>query len=352
MLPVPSLDSREDLVRWRRLWLEGAHGALLNEIGQAMKAGALPPEGYGLGALACIALERYDEAVKAAQNGIAGAARAAWLFGVLAEGYRGLAEGTSRREPVDGRHRPAPGLDGARAEAPGSVGLWAKAVAAADQAVRLTPDEPAWHALAARLRREAGYLAEALQTAERGLLRHPQSAHLLVERGLAGALSAVGYQAQGGHETHYDLHQALGELRQAQVIAPQDPWPLEAEGLLLTRAGRLPEAASAFRRALKRAPSGPPAESIEDQLAQAITARAPLSTLLRLLLLVTRVTVIGWSVILFDYYIFFRLLQIGWKLAPVFKPFGQGLLLVTAVGGALFLVIGHLTRLLIRRGAS
>lgn len=328
MLPVPAMTNREDLARWRKLWQEGAHGALLNEIGQAMKAGELPAEGYGLGALACIALERFDEAVKAGQNGVALAPREAWLYGALAEAYRGLSRAAS------------------------TTSDWAKAIAAADQAVRLAPSEPAWHALGARLRREAGFTAEALQVAERGLQRHPQSEHLLVERALArgaesgalpdpGALPSPGVSPNSG---------AVADLHQAQALAPTDPWPFEAEGLLHTLAGRPAQAASAYRRALRLAAPGPAREAIEDQLARVIAPRAPLASLLRLLLLAARVTLIGWAVILFGYYIFFRLLQIGWKLAPAFKPFGQGLLLATAVGGALLVVAGHLTRFLLRQG--
>ncbi|HLO01666.1 MAG TPA: hypothetical protein VK191_00925 [Symbiobacteriaceae bacterium] len=316
MLPVPSMTNRDDLARWHKLWQEGAHGALLNEIGQAMKAGELPAEGYGLGALACIALERFDEAAKAGQNGVTLAPREAWLFGALADAYRGLARAATRAAGA-----PAAGT---------GPSDWAKAITAADQAVRLAPAEPAWHALGARLRREAGFTAEALQSAERGLQRHPDSVHLLVERGLASG--------------------ALTDLRQAQAIAPTDPWPFEAEGHLHGLAGNVAEAAVAYRRALRLAPAGPAAEAIEDQLARAIAPRAPLTGLLRLLLLTARVTVIGWVVILFGYYIFFRLLQIGWKLAPVLKPFGQGLLLATAVGGALLVAGGHLTRLLLRQG--
>lgn len=302
MLPVPTMAGSDDLARWRKLWQEGAHGALLSEIGQAMKAGELPPEGYGLGALACIALERFDEAVKAGQNGIALAPREAWLYGALAESYRGLARG---------------------AKEPG--GDWAKAIAAADQAIRLAPVEQFYHGLGARLRREAGLTAEARQVAERGLELHPESAHLLVERGLAT--------------------ERIAEVQRAQELAPTDPWPFEAEGLLQARAGHRSEAARALRRALRLAPHGSAAEAIEEQLARLV---AP-SGFLRPLLLAARVTVIGWCVILFGYYIFFRLLQIGWKLAPAFKPFGQGLLLATAIGGALLVLAGHLTRLLLRR---
>lgn len=316
MLPVPALTNRDDLARWQRLWQEGAHGALLNEIGQAMKAGDLAPEGYGLGALACIALERFDEAVKAGQNGVARAPREPWLYGALAEAYRGLAKSNARDES--------------------QAAEWAKGIAAADQAVRLAPSEPAWHALAARLRNEAGFAAEALQIAERGLGRHPESAHLLVERALAAA-----QMESGGSDP-------LIDLQKAQSLAPADPWPFEAEGRLHLGAGRFSEAAIAFRRALRLATPGPAREGIEDQLIRAVAPKAP--GLLRLLLLAARVTVIGWVVILFGYYIFFRLLQIGWKLAPAFKPFGQGLLLATAIGGALLVLAGHITRLLLRQG--
>lgn len=350
MLPVPAMTDRAELARWRSLWSEGAHGALLNEIGQAMKSGELPAEGYGLGALACIALERFDEAVKAATNGVALAPREAWLYGALAEAYRGLARGAGSAE--------AAALPGAAAALP--AGDWAKAIAAADQAVRLAPSEPAWHALGARLRRESGFAAEALQVAERGLQRHPQSAHLLVERGLArGAESSApgnstpsesGAGATPGAQPTSRVPDsgALADLRQAQALTPTDPWPFEAEGLLHSRTGRPTEAAAAYRRALRLAAPGPAREAIEDHLARVITP----SGLLRPLLLAARVTVIGWVVILFGYYIFFRLLQIGWKLAPAFKPFGQGLLLATAIGGALLVVAGHLTRLLLRQGRS
>lgn len=347
MLPVPAMTDREDLARWRRLWAEGAHGALLNEIGQAMKSGDLPPEGYGLGALACIALGRFDEAVKAGQNGVARAPHEAWLFGALAEAYHELAKASSgpasRATPAAKGGSASHGSTGREAShgaaAPGAdspASDWAKAIAAADQAVRLAPSEAAWHALGARLRRTAGFPAEALQSAERGLLRHPQSAHLLVERALATQ----------------DQSAALADLQQAQSLAPTDPWPWEAAGELHSRAGRRPEAAAAYRRALRLAPPGPARDATLDRLAGVIAPKAPLAGLLRLLLLAARVTVIGWAVILFGYYILFRLLQIGWKLAPAFKPFGQGLLLVTAVGGALVVVVGHLTRFLLRQGRS
>lgn len=333
MLPVPAMPNRDDLARWQKLWQEGAHGALLNEIGQAMKAGDLPPEGYGLGALACIALERFDEAVKAGQNGVARAPREAWLYGALAEAYRGLA----RAQP----NVPASAGAGSGADAGSAVPAedWAKAIAAADQAVRLAPSEPAWHALGARLRYETGFPAEALQAAEKGLQRHPDAPHLLVERALASAASGAPPQ-----------NHAWADLHKAQALAPHDPWPFEAEGQLHLRAERYAEAAIAYRRALRLAASGPAREPIEDQLVRAVAPRAPLTALLRLLLLTARVTVIGWVIILFGYYIFFRLLQIGWKLAPAFKPFGQGLLLVTAGGGALLVVAGHLARLLLRHG--
>lgn len=313
MLPIPAMANHDDLARWQKLWDEGAHGALLNEIGQAMKAGELPPEGYGLGALACIALERFDEAVKAGLNGVNRAPREPWLYGALAEAYRGLAKSGGSSAPQD----------------------WAKAIAAADQAVRLAPSEPAWHATAARLRRESGFAEEALQSAQRGLERHPQSAHLLVERALATVSMDAG---------------ALADLAQAQRVAPADPWPFEAEGQLHLDANRYPAAAVAFRRALRRGPSGPSRERIEDQLVRALAPRPRLYNMLRLLLLTARVTVIGWVVILFGYYILFRLLEIGWKLVPAFKLYTEGFLLLTAMWGALLFVAGHLTRLLLPHG--
>jgi tetratricopeptide (TPR) repeat protein len=304
MLPVPSATewrAQEELVRWRQLWEQGVHGALLNEVGARLKEGTLPAEGYGLAALACLGLQRYEEAVRAAQNGVARAPREAWLYGVLAEAL------------IATTH-------------------WERAIVAADQAARLAPEEPAWAALGARCRRLAGHLKEALELAERALRRHPSSVLLLVERGCARA------------ET--DPAAALEDFRQAQGLAPADPAPWLAEGDLQARVGNWEGARRAYGQALRRATAPGVVEAAEDGLVKARAVGAPL---LRLLLLTARITVIGWCVILFAYYLFFRFLQIGWRIAPAFRPVGQSLLLITAVGGGVLVLAGHGFRWMMRR---
>lgn len=78
--------------------------------------------------------------------------------------------------------------------------------------------------------------------------------------------------------------------------------------------------------------------------------REPARTLLIHLLNVARVTVVGWLMISFLYYLLFRLVEFFWKWQPVTMPLGRAVLLITLyyLGGAM--AIGHLLRFLFRKG--
>lgn len=61
-----------------------------------------------------------------------------------------------------------------------------------------------------------------------------------------------------------------------------------------------------------------------------------------------RVTLVGWMMISFLYYVSFRVLQILWKLMPFLLPVAQGLLYITLAYLAGGFVVGRLLRWLFR----
>lgn len=281
---------------------KGQHAAILNEVDELAKAGPLSPAVLGLASLALSELERYDEAAKAANHAVHLAPDQAWLFHALARGEAGQKRLT-------------------------------EAVAAQRQAVRLMPAEAGYAAKLAAYLRESGQPAEAARVARQALVTSPDHAGALNELGLA--LQAAG-----------DRSGALEQFRLAQAADREDPTGYLNEGSLHLEAGDLSAARRALREALRREPG---LTEAEDRMAETLAGRTGFmrSVLLHLLNL-GRVTIIGWSIIAFLYYLLFRLVEFVWKVAPAFLPVGQALLVVTLaylLGG---MMMGHIMRLAFR----
>lgn len=284
------------------MYQKGEHAAVLAEVDQQSKSGPLPPDVLGVAAASLLALERGDEAVKAARHAAAQSPRTAWIHHVLgrAELHRG-----------DGQ----------------------KALEAAQAACRLMPGHPDYLATLAACQRETGDLAAAVATARRALAGAPGHAGLLHELGLA--LAAQGDEAG-----------ALDQFRKAQAAAPKSPAAYLAEADLHRQAGRAAEARRALQRALQEIPGSLEAE---ERLAGTVGRSPVLHRVLIHLIHLSRLTVTGWLIVAFLYYLFFRLLEFLWKYFPALLPAGRALLLLTAVwllGGA---AAGRLLRAALRR---
>lgn len=281
---------------------KGQHAALLNEVDELAKAGPLSPAVLGLGSLALGELERHDEAVKAANQAVHLAPNHAWLHHALAKGEAGQ----KRLE---------------------------QAVAAQRQAVRLMPAEAGYTAALAAYLRESGQPAEAARVARQALMTSPEHSGALNELGLA--LLAAG--DQGG---------ALAQFRLAQAADSQNPTGFLNEGSLHLKAGARSAARRALREALRRQPG---MTAAEDRMAETLAGQTGFmrSVLLHLLDL-GRVTVVGWSIIAFLYYLLFRLVEFIWKVAPALLPVGQAVLVITLIYLAGGMVLGHIMRLSFR----
>ena len=280
----------------------GEHTAVLAEVDQQSKAGPLPPDVLGLAAASLLALERYDEAVKAARHAVAQSPRKAWLHHVLG-----------------------------RAEL--SRGDRAKALEAVQTACRLMPGHPDYQATLAACQRESGDPAAAAATARGALAGAPGHAGLLHELGLALA-------AQG------DDAGALDQFRKAQAADPKAPDAYLAEAALHRKAGRATDARRALQRVLQEVPD---LLEAEERLAETVGPSALLHRLLVHLIHLSRLTVTGWLIVAFLYYLFFRLLEFLWEHFPVLLPVSRVLLAVTALwilGGA---VTGRFIRAALRR---
>ena len=284
---------------------KGLHPALLHEVDQLLKAGKGTPGVLGICALSCMALERYDEAVAAAESAIAKAPDWAWLYAALAGAK------AAQKHPEE-------------------------ALKAQIRATQLMPGEAGYAATLARYYRESGQLDQALKTVRQALVTHPDHPDALNELGIILLL-------QG------DAAGALAQFRQAQAAAPEAPEGYLNEGGLHLRAGDRGAARQAFRAALKRVPGLTPAE---DGLADCMAGPAgPMRALLGHLLTLGRLKLIGWLMVAFIYYVTFRVFQIVWRLVPATLPFFQALLWATLVWLAGGFAVGRLLRLGMNAGA-
>lgn len=121
-----------------------------------------------------------------------------------------------------------------------------------------------------------------------------------------------------------------------------------SESMLHTAAGQRTAARRALRGALERRPGWAEAE---DALARTLPGtRGVGGMLLGHVLTLGRVTLVGWLMIAFLYYLLFRLLEFGWKLAPALLPIGQTLLVITLAYLLVGLAVGRLLRWLLNRG--
>src|SRR5690606_24270913 len=139
---------------------------------------------------------------------------------------------------------------------------------------------------------------------------------------------------------------ALDHFRQAQAAEPQDPAAYLAEADLQTKAGRTAEARRALQRALREMPD---LVEAEERLAETVGRSRLLHRTLIHLIHLSRLTVTGWLIVAFLYYLLFRLLEFLWKYFAVMLPVGRALLAVTAIwllGGA---AAGRLLRGTLRR---
>ncbi|MFZ5824238.1 MAG: tetratricopeptide repeat protein [Bacillota bacterium] len=280
----------------------GQHTSLLTEVDELSKQGPLTAGLLGLAASSLVALERFDEAVTAARGALEREPRWAWLYLALS-----------------------------RAEA--GRGDWAKATEAGRSAVQIMPGETGYLANLAQCQRESGQAALAVKTARQALSIDPADPESLSQLGLA--LEATG-----------DPEGALEHLQQAQAISPDDPSAYLHEGALHRRAGRVGLARRAFREALRRNPG---LTEAEDRLVETLSESLLVRKVLMHLLSLARLTVVGWAIVAFLYYVFFRMLEILWKSFAIFLPFGRVLLGVTftwLVGGAL---VGWGLRVVVRR---
>ncbi|HLN61169.1 MAG TPA: tetratricopeptide repeat protein [Symbiobacteriaceae bacterium] len=285
------------------LYRDGQYAPLLAEVDQLAKEGQVGAPELGLTALALTALERHEEAVKAAGEAVKRAPDQAWLHDTLAAAEAGL-------------------------------GRLERATEAQRRAAQLLPGEPAYTARLAKYQRLNGEHDLAVRTARQALLTDPGHPEALNELGLA--LQATG-----------DTAGALAQFRAAQEAAPAAAEAYVNEGVLHLRAGARGEARRAFRAAVQRRPGW---EEAENYLVRSMTGeRGPLTATLLHLLNLGRFTLVGWLIVAFLYYLLFRLLEFVWKAWPATLPLGRGLLMATLVyllGG---LAVGKVLRFLLRR---
>lgn len=287
----------EDARKLLEAYERGQHTSLLAEVDEIAKRQPLSASLLGLAANSLIALDRFGEAVTAVQGALEREPRWSWLYITLSRAEAGAAN-------------------------------WAKAVEAAQVAVQITPGEPAYLATLARSLRESGQVPQAIKAAREALLLDPAHAEALNELGLA--LEASG-----------DEQGALAQFREAQRLHPTEPQAYLNTGMLHRRAGRVRESRSAFQEALRHNPGN---EEAEDRLAESLSGSSAVRGAVMHLLTLSRLTLVGWGIIAFLYYLVFRLLEFVWRFFAFMLPVGQGLLIITLVwlvGGA---ILGWLLR--------
>lgn len=270
---------------------KGQHTSLLAEVDELSKQGPLSAGLLGLAAASLVAMERYDEAVTAARGALEKEPRWAWLYLALSR-------------------------------AQGGRGDWAKAADSARTAVQIMPGEPVYLANLAACQRESGEAALAAKTARQALMLDPAHPESLNQLGLT--LEVTGDRAG-----------ALQQFRQAQAARPDDPSAYLNEGALHRRADQVGESRRALREALRRNPG---LTEAEDRLAESLSASPVVRRVLKHLLVLARLSIIGWAIVAFFYYLFFRVLEFLWKFFDFMLPVGRVLLVVTLawlVGGAL-----------------
>jgi len=292
-----------DALSLLEMYRKGEHSALLAEVDQRSRSGPLSPDVLGLAAAGLVALERYEEAATAAREAAGRAPRKAWLHHILSRAELGRGERT-------------------------------RALEAAEAACRLLPGHPDYLVTLAACRRESGDAAAAVATARQALAAAPTHPGALNQLGLA--LAASGDEAG-----------ALQQFALAREAAPQEPEAYLNAAALHTKAGRVHEARRVLKDALRQIPD---LLEAEEQLADTIGTSGLVHRALRHLIHLSRLTMTGWAIVTFLYYLFFRLLEFLWKHFPVMLPVSRVLLLVAAawlLGGAL---CGRLLRLALRRG--
>ncbi|HYG56772.1 MAG TPA: tetratricopeptide repeat protein [Symbiobacteriaceae bacterium] len=293
-----------DSLRLLHMYESEQHAPLLNEVDELSKRGRVSPAVMGIAALSLTALERYAEAAKAAAEALRRSPSSAWLYHTLASVHGG-----------EGKHR--------------------EAISAQVRATQLMPGEPVYLAALAGYQRLAGDTEQAVRTARQATVTGPDSPAVRNELGLA--LEAGGKSAE-----------ALAQFRQAQQTAPADPAAYLYEGSLHLRAGDRPAARAALRAALQRRPG---LAAAENRMAETLTGSSgPLRKALLHVLNLGRVTLVGWLMIGFLYYLLYRLLEFLWAMAPVLHTGGRILLLAALVyllGGA---ILGTLLRFAFRTG--
>lgn len=279
---------------------KGQYTSLLAEVDELSKRGPLSAGVLGLAAASLIALERFEEAATVARAAAERQPRWAWLHLALSRGE-------------------------------GGRGDWTRATEAARQAVQLLPEEPAYLANLAGCQRESGQPDLAVKTARQALQLVPDHPESLNQLGLA--LEALG-----------DESGALEQFLRAQAQPGETAAYLHA-GALHHRAGRVSEARRAYQEALRREPG---LTEAEDRLAESLTRQPLARRAIMHLLAIARLSLIGWTVVAFFYYLLFRLLQFFWRTWEGLLPVGQTLLVVSLIwilGGAL---AGLLIRALLR----
>ncbi len=287
-----------DALRLLEAYKKGQHGALLQEVDNLSKAGSVTPGVLGVAAMACTALERYDEAIKAATAALAQQSGWAWLYHALAAAEAGQGH-----------------LD--------------RAVAAQGRAVRLMPREPSYAAALAQYLRRSGQLQQAVAVARQALVGDPTHGGALNEYGLALLESG-------------SAGPALEQFRLAQSAEPAEPAGYINEGVLHLRAEARGEARRSFGQALRCRPG---MSEAEDYIADTFVGqRGLLRATLGHLLALGRVNLLGWVMIAFVYYLAFRLLQFLWRAWPVLLPAAQVLLVITLVWLLGGLALGRLIR--------
>lgn len=281
----------------------GQYAALLNEVDDLSKRGPLTAGMYAVASYALTELERHAEAVNAARLSIQQDSGWAWPHHLLAAA-----------EAARGRLN--------------------EAISAQSRAVALEPGEPGYGANLARYQRLSGKAEAAVKTALQALAVDTDHVGARNELGLA-------LQARG------DRSGALTEFRRAQAQAPGDPLPWLSEGVMLLDEADLAGARAAFHQALARKPGMP---EPEDRLADTLTPPGSGRRTLHHLLWFGRLNLVGWAMIIFLYYVTFRLIQMVWKAIPALLPVAQGLLWVSMGYLLGSLVLGRGLRFAFRRG--
>lgn len=303
LMAKPEMDRlAADVLPLLEAYQKSEHHALLAEVDQRSKSGPLSADTLGLAAASMIALERYDEAATAARAAVGQQPRTAWLYHILSQAERGRGDRT-------------------------------QALEAARLAAQLLPGQPDYLATLAACQRESGDAKQALATAWQAVATDDTNAAALNQLGLA--LAATG-----------DAAGALEQFRRAQAACPTDPDGYLNEGDLHHGAGRVREARRAYQEALRRQLA---VHAAEERLVATLTESPLPRKALGHLVALSRLTVTGWAIVAFLYYLLFRLLEYLWRTWVVLIPAGRVLLIVTLVwllGGAL---LGRLLRGYLRR---